>query len=485
MSGGRKKTILVFALVLVALAVTLAVLSATVWKTEPGGEEAQTELLVPEWTIDQIDSISVRNRNFSYRLYRASDGELYFDGAEYVLYQQNRIAFLRSVCAHLSVLGEVEDARDLSEYALTEELCSASFTVTSVSGESYRVLVGAKLVSGEGYYARLDGGDRIVVLPVSLENCLFSDLNFFLSPQVAINLSESDYYTVDRMAISRLGEKYMEIEKIPEDEVKESDLSTHRISFPAPYEPNTALFTQIFHSFTAFSGKSVCAYGLSRMDADEYLAVMRRYHLVSENDAQMICKVEYTYHDFTTELYFGAPEDETGLRYVFSPDFDIVASFDASSLAWADYDLMDYTQSELFARPISDVKQISIKARGVDAAFDLEHGENAKELVVRAGQTVLDTQDFRQFYTQILYLKNAGYATVPASLASYDKTELTITLNDGSVFDYCFYDIATRQSYYTISGKGVFYVNRDYTKKLVSDAVNLTTGKAVVARQFS
>ena len=121
----------------------------------------------------------------------------------------------------------------------------------------------------------------------------------------------------------------------------------------------------------------------------------------------------------------------------------------------------------------------------MDATFDLTHGETAKDLIVREGQTVLNTEDFRQFYTQILYLRNAGYATVPDVLDGFDTTYLTIVLNDGSVFDYVFYDIATRQSYYTIGGKGVFYVSRDYTKKLISDAVCLETGKEVVAKQYS
>ncbi|MBQ2253357.1 MAG: hypothetical protein II328_05165 [Clostridia bacterium] len=277
----------------------------------------------------------------------------------------------------------------------------------------------------------------------------------------------------------------MEIEKIPEDEVKESDLSTHRVIYPAPYEPNTDLLTRLFKSFVSFVGEDVVEYNLAAMDKKEFARVMQDYGFVSETSAKMYCKVSYDYHDVKTELYVSRVDEEKGLVYVYSPGFDIVAAFDASALAWTQYDLMEYTQSEVFARSIADVKSISVSGEEIECTFTLTHGASAKELVVRSERGEVNTQDFRQFYTQLLYVKNAGYATIPENYEETESLRLTITLTDDSVREFVFYDIETLKSYYTLDGEGVFVVNRDYVKRLLEAAAKLLSGQRVEAVSYA
>ena len=480
----QKRAILLFCAVVLVLGATLAVLFSTVWKPKDA-QSTEEVFLVEPLDMADIAEISVKNREHSWRLYRGEDGELYFEGAEYVLYNQNMIAYLRSCVAYLSSSGEVKDPEPMEEYALTQEDCLCDFSVTDTKGETYRVLVGEKLVGGDGYYARLFDSDEVHVLSNSLERCLFGDVTFFLSGQVATALSENDYYEISRLAIEHEGKPFVEIEKIPEDEVKESDLSTHRVIYPAPYEPNTDLLTRLFKSFVSFVGEDVVEYDLAAMDKKEFARVMQDYGFVSETSAKMYCKVSYDYHDVKTELYVSRVDEEKGLAYVYSPGFDIVAAFDASALAWTQYDLMEYTQSEVFARSIADVKSISVSGEEIECTFTLTHGASAKELVVRSERGEVNTQDFRQFYTQLLYVKNAGYATVPENYEETESLRLTITLTDDSVREFVFYDIETLKSYYTLDGEGVFVVNRDYVKRLLEAAAKLLSGQRVEAVSYA
>ena len=481
----KKKLILIAGAAALVLAVLVIVLFATVWRETPE-TAAEEDFLVAPLDMEDIAEITVKSRENGYRLYRGEDGQVYFEGAEYVLYNQNMIAYLRSCTAYLAVSGRVEHPAQMEEYSLTEDTCLASFSVTSLAGESYRVLIGEKLVSGEGYYARLADSEEVAVLGSALERCLFSDVRFFLSGQVAGAISENDYFDITRFSIERDGKEYVTVEKIPEDEVRQTDLSTHRVSFPARYEPNTDLLVRIFKSFISFVGNDVEEFSLADRSAEEFSALMRKYGFLSSDGAAMRCRVTYTYHDAESEVYVSAPEEESGKTYVYSPGFDIIASFDSDSLAWTDYDLMEYTQKELFAHSIADVKSVSVKSEHVTETFSLFHGAEAKDLAVSTsrGQAV-DAQAFRRFYSQILYIENAGYADVPEDYRDRQSLVITVTLSDGAENEFVFYDIATRQSFYEIGGEGVYYVNRDYVKKVIGDAVKLINGEEVEAVRYA
>ncbi len=479
----QKRAILFVVLACLILGGVLAVLFATVWKPSEEGS-AESVFLADPLDMDEIAEVSVKNETGSWRLYRGEDDQLYFEGAENVLYNQTMIAYLRSCVAYLESLGQVEHPEEMEEYALTEASCLASFSVTSTKGDRYEVLVGEKLVGTQGYYARLADSDEVHVLSSSLERCLFGDLSFFLSGQVAIALSESDYYEISHFQIDRGGKKFVEIERIPEEELTEQDLSTHRVVYPAHYEPNTDLVTRIFKSLVSFVGE-VERYNVSEYSSEEFERIMKAYGFLHESKAEMYCRLAYTYHEEETELYVSRTAEEEGLVYVYSPGFDIIASFSAESLEWLWYDLMEYTQAEIFAEKIDRVESITVEGEDVSAVFTLTHGKEAADLVVRSDRGAVNTQDFRQFYTQILYVKNVGYASPEGDWRESLSLTIKIKLTDGEERTFAFYDIETLKSYYQVDGEGVFYVNRDYVKKILEDAAKLLSEQEVSAVQYT
>ena len=483
MIGKQKKLILVALVACVLLGATLFVLFSTVWKpTDAVGEK--TEFLVEPLDMALIQEICVKNRSHAWRLYRGEDNELYFEGAERVLYNQNMIAYLRSCTAYLTSLGQVKEPVGMEEYGLTEEACQASFSVTSTTGETYRVLVGDKLLGDRGYYARLDNSEEVHVLGTALERCLFGDLTFFLSGQVALFLSENNYYEMTDFKIRRDGKDFVQIEMIPEDEVTDRDLSTHRVVYPAKYEPNTDLVTRIFKSFVSFVGEGVVAYDMRGKSTEEFTALMQKYNFLSVAGDAMHCEVTYTHSDVTTTVYISRA-DADGYAYVYSPGFDVIAAFRAENLAWCEYDLMEYTQAEIFATSISNVASIGVFGTDVEATFTLYHGESASDLVVKTERGTVKTQDFRAFYAQLLFVTNDSYANYGEDYKDKQSLKLVIKMTDGAEKTFVFYDIESLKSYYQVDGAGVFCVKRDYVKKLLSDAAKLLADKPVEAVQYA
>lgn len=488
----QKKFIFIALAACVLLGALLAVLFSTVWK---GGEDAGdgAEFMVPSLAMEEIREISVKNQNYAWRLYRAADGQLFFEGAEFVLPNQNMIAYLRSCVAYLATSGKVENPTSMEEYGLTEEACLASFSVTSMKDETYRVLVGEKLVGGDGYYARLENAQEVYVLSTSLERCLFGDITFFLSAQVAPALSENNYYEIENFKIEHnvrtqegveTSDVLVEIEKIPQEEVTEKDLSSHRVVFPARYEPNTDLVARIFRSFVTFVGQSVEEYNVVSADTDTFLSVMEKYNLLNEEKTGFHCRVTYTHSGEKIVLYVGRATED-GRAYVYSPDFFIIAGFYADDLAWCEYDVKEFTQAELFARSIADVKSISVEGDNVNTTFTLTHGEKSADLVVRSERGEVKVQDFRQFYNQLLFVKNEEYYEPESGFETKKSLTLTVTLTDGSAQTFVFYDVESLRSYYTVNSEGVFCVKRDYVKKILEDAAKLLSGQTVQSVQYA
>jgi hypothetical protein len=58
-----------------------------------------------------------------------------------------------------------------------------------------------------------------------------------------------------------------------------------------------------------------------------------------------------------------------------------------------------------------------------------------------------------------------------------------ITLGNGDVLEYVFYNISDRKTYYTLNGVGGFYVNRDNIKALIDYTQKTLAGESFTSVQ--
>ena len=95
--------------------------------------------------------------------------------------------------------------------------------------------------------------------------------------------------------------------------------------------------------------------------------------------------------------------------------------------------------------------------------------------------TVADIDNFRKFYQTILMTEVQDHATLTSEQISELEADgayltLTVIMENGEKSVRKFYPYETRRSFYTIDGKGDFYILRDRMVKIVDDAQRALDG---------
>ena len=226
-------------------------------------------------------------------------------------------------------------------------------------------------------------------------------------------------------------------------------------------------------------------------DQEKFFNILKEYKIINE-EGKYAHKVSYYFDDneeddtpgTTTTLYIGDLVD--GYYYVYSLMFDVIAAIPQDIYKWIDWDLIKYVESGIFSMFINDVATIEVNAGGEKVKFDISYVNEGKgdDLTVLCNGKKIDTKNFRQYYMALLYIQNGGYASMEDAEGLDPSATIKVTTAKGVEREYVFYDIATRKSYYTIDGKGEFYVSRDYIKKLASDTVKVQKNEPVIGDEF-
>ena len=523
----RMRSILISAIVILLCAIIYVVLLFTVLKPEEAeelptegnhGEQMQSgrPFIIDPVEVNRVLGIKVDNEFGGFNYYKGDDGEFYFEGAEAMYYDQTSDWMKGSEGQDLSNLMEsvsmVESLVNLSRYMLaTEEVvgynkdnlasyglenggkASVTLTYSNDKGEkeSKTVRFGNLTVSGGGYYVMVDGRDALYILQdIYISRCVFTSIKSYLLPQVAPPVSSTEYVDVKELTIKKKGETFASIRDLTDEEYKQSgELFTHIFNSPAGYYPSTDNLQKLLEHFISFSGESVIEYDITRrlQDPAQREEVQKLFRLYSLMDTENRWHYElyYRYNSFNITLYISEKLEVTSnenegepayIYYVYSPDFDLIAEFDAADLEWVEWDLLKLLDNHSFSVSIDQVSTIELSYEDTNAKFNLQDaGDNLK--VTSANGVKIDTDNFRQLYKAILFTTMEGYADKPAEADSILK--LKIRLRDGKEYNYEFFGMTARKAYYTLNDSGEFYINRDYVKQIISACNGILKGETV------
>ena len=523
----RMRSILISAIVILLCAIIYVVLLFTVLKPEEAeelptegnhGEQMQSgrPFIIDPVEVNRVLGIKVDNEFGGFNYYKGDDGEFYFAGGEAMYYDQTSDWMKGSEGQDLSNLMEsvsmVESLVNLSRYMLaTEEVVGynkenlasyglenggkASITLTYSNDkgekESKTVRFGNLTVSGGGYYVMVDGRDALYILQdIYISRCIFTSIKSYLLPQVAPPVSSTEYVDVKELTIKKKGETFASIRDLTDEEYKQSgELFTHIFNSPAGYYPSTDNLQKLLEHFISFSGESVIEYDITRrlQDPAQREEVQKLFRLYSLMDSENRWHYElyYRYNSFNITLYISEKLEVTStenegepayIYYVYSPDFDLIAEFDAADLEWVEWDLLKLLDNHSFSVSIDQVSTIELSYEDTNAKFTLQNaGDNLK--VTSANGVKIDTDNFRQLYKAILFTTMEGYADKPAEADSILK--LKIRLRDGKEYNYEFFGMTARKAYYTLNDSGEFYINRDYVKQIISACNGILKGETV------
>ncbi len=186
-------------------------------------------LIFPHLEKANISSLEVHNSHGSFKFLRYSiadaapdnSGDFVIDGAPLTTYDQDLFASLYVSAGYTLTIMKIDEPikdenGEFSEYGLVSELRvndegeeylhePAYYIITDLEGNSHKLLIGDRMVTGGGYYVQyvaLDGEterprDAVYVLAADIADSLLQPIEAFVSPTIVQGISLNNYYDVE------------------------------------------------------------------------------------------------------------------------------------------------------------------------------------------------------------------------------------------------------------------------------------------------
>lgn len=443
-------------------------------------------LIFPQVERSSIQSVEVHNEYGSYTFYRDSSDNFQLKGYEGMSYDQELFSsFVVSAGYPLAMMKITDDAtaEQMAEYGLDNP--QAYWVLTTTTGEVYQVNVGDILVTAGGYYVALDGRETVYILSTSLADTILQPVENMITPLLTAGMSQNDYFYADNFTIWHGDDLYLRLVNKEESEFSNSDAIIEcKMTYPAPYVPNTNLYYEILYNFIALTGEETVKIGV---DAE----VLEQYGL-----ADPAYTIYYTFEDYNFILYVSEAQAD-GSYYAVSNlyGYQLVAKVSSDMLGFLDYSLFQWISEYPFQEYVTNVASMYVLSGDgeTEVSFQLTHGTDSNdnstlEVDAVSGDTTLhisndDVYNFRQFYKSLLSIELQEYTPlteeeITALVNNPDKLLLTFSFTtlDGETTEYKFYQYSTRRAFVTVNGSGEFYTYVDSMEKLINDTKKVLVG---------
>ena len=405
---------------------------------------AQYVLMFKQLTYDEnstkdsskiIKSIEVHNEHGTYMFARDENMDFVIDEHESTPYDRTVFAQLAVACGYTLSMKRLDTpvtlsdgSIDYSEYGLASEIRTrvqtdehgnqveteyqyqpAWYIITTMSGESHKVIIGDMTVTETGYYARYEGRDTIYVLGASgITDLVLGKVEAFVTPTLVYPMGETNYFNVsdftiyddidyktimaeleklygdgqaaDENEIYEAYEKYLEkySRKICDFsykslEEREGTLNAHipyisELEYAEGYYVNSSSIDKALYGFykTSFtevvklspSEEDLVRYGLDYAPHIVYFV----YHTTDDNG-------DKAYVQNYVEI---SEMNEDGIYYAYSPNYDMIVSVHSSSFDFLEWDELMWYDPSYIQLDISHVKDIIIESPHFSTHFEIE-----------------------------------------------------------------------------------------------------------------
>ena len=170
---------------------------------------------------NRIDKIEVHNTHGSFTFIREQDtNNFYIKGYDTTAFSLESFAQLASACGYTISMERLADPERnpdgsirFAEYGLVAETrkdaegkeydyVPSKFTTTAGDGSTYTVIIGDAIVSEAGYYAQLEGRDKIYILSANgIKDFVLQPVEVLLTPMVTYPSSMNTYFDVEHFII--------------------------------------------------------------------------------------------------------------------------------------------------------------------------------------------------------------------------------------------------------------------------------------------
>ena len=429
-------------------------------------------LLYKQLTYDQgstndssrvIKSIEVHNEHGSFTFERDKSMNFVIKGKEGVPYDRERFAYLAVACGYTLSSRRLESPKklangdiDYAEYGLAPEKRTREekdangstvtveynyepmwFVITTMSGESHKVIIGDKTVTGTGYYARYDGRDTIYVLGSSgIDEYVSNSIESFVTPTIVYPMTSVDYFNVSNFMIyadidyesiySALLEKYGEVVIDKLDEAQREAFEKDYSELFARHSKKLCHFSYLdavdrrgtLYEHTPFVNALEYAEGyflnqnsidtvLSSFYSTDFTGVVRlsptdeellEYGLI---DPAYVVMFYYETTDSKGESVYAqnfvsiSEKSEDGVYYAYSEVYDMITAVSADGFAYLEWEDIMWYETSYIQNDISFVDKIVIESPAFKVDFEIEDSASKYMTYLEGAGSVIKGTDYK------------------------------------------------------------------------------------------
>ena len=366
---------------------------------------------------------------------------------------------------------------ELERYGLAER--DVYWTVTCTDGREYRVFVGDKLVSEEGYYAMLEGRESCVyILSTSIETSILNPVEAFVNPILCLGLTDQDYYLIDDFTVMHGEDVFVLVKQSKKSEFVNPDAQAEtKMMYPAGYKTDDTYFmSNVASKFVSMTGEEVVYLGEDKEELEKY-GLEDPYYSIYFTSTYEGSEVEY--------YFFVSEKQDDGYYYAVSNlyGFRVVVKCAADNFSWLENKLISWVDDYPIAINILRVDSMSIETVDGKYDFDLTHGVTEDEVATLEIKgpdgfylSDADVYNFRELYKDFLAIQIMGELEFTPSeidevIAKDDSHMTTVTFNltDGSVQEFKFYRYSTGRAILSANDSENFFVYDDWLLKIRDD----------------
>ncbi len=429
----------------------------------------------------EIDSIKVHNEYGDFEIYRTGAENFYFKGLEGVPYSNETLSGIITAVGYPLTMDRVEtDCKDLSEFGLSEKDSPSYYIIKKLDGTEYKVYIGKALLSGGGYYTRVDGRNAVYIMDTTYQKTVLCSVYNLLSPTLGYPISTNPYALIDDFTVMKKNsegvcERFLWIDKI--DDAQNSLSVNFKMLFPNDYPVNTTKYADAMTVIGSLAGDKVLE---AEAVGEEFnFDILKEKYGIDVANPEY--EIDYSVNSIKIMILFSKPDDNGDMN-AYTSLYNMVVKINKSEIALLDWDLIDWVDDTVYLVDINKVSELTIKSEQINVSFFLED-ENT-DLKVRIGENgkVFDKDElanFRRFYASLLLQVRRGYTDSDSTDESKLMATIFISFRDGTEKEYKYYAYSTRRCFYTINGKGEFYMLRDELQKILNDAERVVNGEQV------
>lgn len=422
----------------------------------------------------EIIRVSIENESGGYTVLKDPEGSFFIEGFEDIPQARNALSWMAGSLGRLRSQEQVESPPDLGDFGLSPPKARAALGLSD--GTEFVLCIGAPAPDGRNHYVMKEGDSVVhLVSSAGVGDCLQRDLDF-VDKTVTLPVESPNALVFDMISLGGRSRGTEPVTILYKKELTGNDLGGGLLANPyriiRPVEAPISLdrgLPVLQDIFDIQANRVAARIGGDLSPAD--FGLDDPYATVAVSGIPGPGKGAFS-------LRASAPNGQ-GLVYLQKDDSGLVYEIDGSALSWLGITFFDMMERLVILPFIDSVASVELRQKDSLVSFTLSGKED--DLMVKAGDTVIDMARFRSFYQSLLSAMYDEYYDKPLPEGAVPVLEIVYRYRDGRTPDrVAFYPATSRRVLTSLNGRRPFYTYAAYVDKVVADCERILAGQKVL-----